>query len=50
MGEVTHERGGKRKRLYEVTGTGKAAVAAAHNARVRLRDGLDLKPALQTGT
>jgi DNA-binding PadR family transcriptional regulator len=45
MGETTPVRGGKRKRLYAVTGSGKAAVAEARAARDGLWDGLDLKPA-----
>ncbi len=47
MGAVTHARGGKRKRLYEVTGAGTAAVVVARAARERLWEELPLKPALQ---
>lgn len=47
MGAVTRVRGGKAKRLYEVTGTGFAALRTAQTARDRLREGLDLNPALQ---
>ena len=47
MGEVTRVRGGKRKRFYEVTGAGTAAVLAARTAREGLWEGLPLKPALQ---
>ena len=47
MGEVTRVRGGKRKRLYEVTETGTAAVVAARTAREGLWEGLSLKPALR---
>jgi DNA-binding PadR family transcriptional regulator len=46
MGEATPVRGGKRKRLYEATGAGKAAVVAARAAREGLWDGLSLQPAL----
>ena len=47
MGDVTPVRGGKRKRLYEVTGVGTAAVIAARTAREGLWEGLNLKPALR---
>ncbi len=47
MGEVTRVRGGKRKRLYELTGAGTAAVVAARTAREGLWEGLNLKPAFQ---
>lgn len=50
MGPVTHERGGKRKRIYEVTGTGKAALSATRLARERLWQDLDFQPTLQPGT
>ena len=46
MGAVTHIRGGKRKRFYEVTGAGTAVVVAARTARERLWEELTLKPAL----
>ena len=46
MGAVTHARGGKRKRFYEATGAGTAAVVAARSARERLWEELPLKPAL----
>lgn len=46
MGEVTRVQGGKRKRLYEVTGTGLAAVRAMRTARDRLWEGLDINPAV----
>lgn len=46
MGAVTHEQGGKRKRLYEVTALGKQVLLDMQAARGRLRDGLDLSPAL----
>lgn len=44
LGSVTPEPGGKRKRYYDVTGAGKAAVTAAREARERLWEGLELKP------
>lgn len=47
MGEITPVRGGKRKRLYEVTGAGTAAAIAARAAREGLWEGLNLKPALR---
>ena len=46
MGEVTPERGGKRKRLYAVTGFGQAAVVAAREARRRLWEHVEVNPAL----
>lgn len=46
MGEVTRVPGGKRKRLYEVTGSGLTAVRAMRTARDRLWEGLDIKPAV----
>lgn len=50
MGAVTPEPGGKRKRLYEVTGSGLEAVTAAHEAREELRRGLDLRPSLRAAS
>ena len=47
MGAVTPVRGGKRKRLYEVTGAGTAVVTVARTARERLWEDVTLKPALQ---
>ncbi len=47
MGAVTHVRGGKRKRFYEATGAGTAAVVVARAAREQLWEDLTLKPALQ---
>jgi PadR family transcriptional regulator PadR len=46
LGEVTHERGGRRKRFYRITGTGTAALVAMRQARERLWEGLELKPSL----
>ena len=36
MGAITHERGGKRKRLYACTGTGEAALLITRDARARM--------------
>ncbi len=47
MGDITPVRGGKRKRLYEATGAGTAAVITARAAREGLWEGLHLKPALR---
>ncbi len=47
LGEVTHEKGGKRKRLYTVTGFGQTAVVAARGARRRLWEHVEVNPALQ---
>ncbi len=46
LGEVTRQRGGKRKRFYEVTGTGLAAVSAMHHARERMWEGIEWQPSL----
>ena len=46
-GEITHEKGGKRKRLYVVTGFGQAAVVAVREARRRLWEHVEVNPALQ---
>lgn len=40
LGEPTARRGGRRKRYYRLTGTGKAALRAAQQMRDRLREGL----------
>ena len=50
MGVATKRRGGKAKRMYEVTGTGRAALLEMQSMRDRLREGLDLKPALRFGS
>lgn len=47
MGEITREKGGKRKRLYTVAGFGQTAVIAAREARQRLWERVDINPALQ---
>ena len=46
MGAITHEKGGKRKRFYAVTGYGQTAVVGARDLRQRLWDYVDVKPAL----
>jgi len=46
MGEPTAERGGRRKRFYELTGKGEAALAAAWSRHATNFEGLGwLKPA-----
>lgn len=40
LGEVTHARGGKRKRLYRITALGEQALSAAQQARQALLGGL----------
>lgn len=47
LGEATPERGGKRKRLYTVTGFGQTAVVAAREVRRRLWEHVEVNPALQ---
>lgn len=44
LGEVTRERGGRRKRFYDITGAGRAAVTVMRQARERMWDGLDFYP------
>lgn len=46
MGEVTRTRGGKRKRLYEITGQGQEAIVAMRQTRERMWEGVSLKPAM----
>ncbi len=46
-GEITHAKGGKRKRLYVVTGFGQTAVVASREARQRLWEHAEVNPALQ---
>jgi DNA-binding PadR family transcriptional regulator len=45
MGEPTPERGGRRKRYYEVTGKGEHALAAAWSRSLTTFAGLKLKTA-----
>ena len=45
MGEPTPERGGRRKRMYEITGKGEAALASAWSRYQSTFGGLKLKPA-----
>ena len=44
LGEVTPQRGGRRKRFYRITNAGVDAVTAVRRARERLWDGLDWSP------
>lgn len=41
LGSVTPTKGGRRKRFYEVTGTGTAALSAAHSIRNALASYID---------
>ena len=43
-GEVTKQRGGKRKRFYEITSSGEAALVEARRARERLWNGFIFNP------
>lgn len=45
LGEVTRQRGGKRKRLYTITDVGEAALCEARQARNRLWADVTTKPA-----
>lgn len=49
LGAVTHERGGRRKRYFRVTGAGLEALRVAQDARERLREGLNLTPGWHAG-
>ena len=46
LGAVTRQRGGKRKRFYEITGAGLAAVSAMRHARERMWKGIEWHPSL----
>ena len=46
LGAVTRQRGGKRKRFYEITVAGLAAVSAMRRARERMWEGLEWQPSL----
>ena len=48
LGHITRERGGRRKRFYEITGPGTRALARARHAREQLMRHVDpeLKPSL----
>ena len=46
LGAVTRQRGGKRKRFYEITGAGLAAVSAMRRTRERMWEGLEWHPSL----
>jgi len=47
LGEATQERGGKRKRLYAITGAGLASIAAMRRARERMWEGIEWQPSLR---
>ncbi len=47
MGNVSHVRGGKRKRFYEVTSSGRTCIYDSRLVRERLWQGLDLSPAFK---
>ena len=49
LGDVTHERGGRRKRFYEITGSGRAAVVSVQAAREKMWSGLRQRPEFQSG-
>ena len=44
LGEPTAERGGRRKRLYRVTDTGRLALERRHAALARMSHGLSMEP------
>ena len=44
LGSVTHERGGRRKRFYRITGSGQAAMIQARESREKLWKGINLRP------
>jgi DNA-binding PadR family transcriptional regulator len=44
-GEATAERGGRARRFFEITRSGRAAVTASHRALLRMTEGLELDPA-----
>ena len=46
LGEVTRQRGGKRKRFYTVSGAGLAAVSAMRRSREHMWEGIDWQPSL----
>jgi len=47
MGEITRERGGKRKRLYEISSLGRSRLLEARRTRSRLWSDLNLTPTLR---
>jgi len=49
LGEVTRQRGGRRKRFFDITGSGRAAVVNARQARDRMWAGLTTRPEFQFG-
>lgn len=46
LGDVTHARGGRRKRFYRITGAGREALYEMRRARERMWEGLDPQPSL----
>jgi len=44
LGDVTHERGGRRKRYYRITGSGQKALLQTREARENLWKGVKLEP------
>lgn len=44
LGNVTHARGGRRKRFYEVTGAGRAALVEMRQTRERMWEGIVINP------
>lgn len=44
LGDITHEQGGRRKRFYQITGFGSAAVSHAREVRERLWSDFKLQP------
>lgn len=44
LGEVTHARGGRRKRFYQVTGAGRAALLEMRQTRERMWEGIVIQP------
>lgn len=44
LGDVTHARGGRRKRFYHVTGAGRAALLAMRDVRERMWQGVTIVP------
>ncbi len=49
MGEVTSVRGGKRKRLYQISSVGRVRLLGARKTRESLWKGLDLSPSFKMG-
>ncbi len=47
LGAVTRQRGGKRKRFYEITGAGLTAASAMRRTRERMWEGIEWQPSLR---